>query len=292
MLEMKTLTLDNGESKHTFTVTEGKEYNLRPITLNDVVQSTCRPLGDASIYVGRTEFSRWAPVSSVQSGTNGSHLCTFDCKVDKGDMIIFTHLSDMYSRLGGFPLVVADDKDIITEVIRPEDVRGNTMYIPNADDYKRIAGAYKFKTSGTLYMCFKYTEVFFAEFFYIKKPHPMEPLVLNTNLATEYASGVYTHEGVYPENYFGDEAMKAIMEGRQILVRITNTSGNIHTALYSPIYQYQLPNYRNDYLYLFYLEDSKRTIDLSAMGLEKIEIPAYGELKLKVSREYHQSPLL
>lgn len=288
MLEMKTLTLDNGEGKHTFTITEGKEYNLRPITLDDVVQDTCRPLSDASMHVGGTNFNRQAPI------TDRASFCTFDCKINEGDMIIFTHLSDMYSRLDGFPLVVVDDNGIITEVIQPYDVRDNPMYTPTADDYTRVAGAYKFKTSGTLYMCFKYTDVFFAEFFYIKKPHPMEPLVLNTNLATDYTNGVYLQEGVevYPNNYFGDEALKAIMEGRQILVRINNASGDIHTALYSPIYQYQLPNYRNDYLYLFYLEDSKQTVDLTAMGIGKIEIPVYGQLKLKVSREYHQSPLL
>ena len=81
------------------------------------------------------------------------------------------------------------------------------------------------------------------------------------------------------------------MNNRQVLVKIPNADGGIYTAIYSPIYMYQLPKYMNEYLYVFYLKDEKQNIDLSAMGMGIIQMPIYGELKLKLSRTYNQTPL-
>lgn len=109
----------------------------------------------------------------------------------------------------------------------------------------------------------------------------------------------------YPQMYlndptYGDEALAAILSGRQILVRTPNAdmvlytekSYEVHnTALFSPVLTYHLPNYENDYLYLFYLRDEKQTLDLSAMGMGQIEIPVYGQLKMKLSQTYNECPL-
>lgn len=108
-----------------------------------------------------------------------------------------------------------------------------------------------------------------------------------------------------PEMYlndptYGDAALKAILEGRQILVRtpgkyqINDDAASYeqqHTALFSPVLTYHLPNYENEYLYLFYLRDEKQTVDLSAAGMGIIEVPLYGELKMKLSTKYMECPL-
>ncbi len=109
----------------------------------------------------------------------------------------------------------------------------------------------------------------------------MQPLLLNAD-----DLGLYDTEPVY-----GDEALEAIITGRQILVKTPNVSGDSYVASYSPVYMYQIPNVNNNYLYLFYLKDEKRYIDLSVLGAETVEIPIYGELKMKLSQTYTECPL-
>ena len=108
------------------------------------------------------------------------------------------------------------------------------------------------------------------------------PLILNADSADEY-----------PENSaWGDRALKAIQEGRQILVRVPNADGGNYPAIYSPVLMYQLPNYENNYLYLFYLRDEKQ--DLSALlgqAEGTVQMPQYGELKMLLSETYNGSPL-
>lgn len=111
---------------------------------------------------------------------------------------------------------------------------------------------------------------------------PTKPLVLYADAAEDYKN----------DTTIGDEALEAILDGRQILVRTPNADGGNYTAIFSPILTYQLPNYANEYLYLFYLRDEKQNIDLSAMGLGVIPMPIYGELKLKLSQEYNECPLI
>lgn len=117
--------------------------------------------------------------------------------------------------------------------------------------------------------------------------------------------GVLDNE--YPQQYlddpaYGDEALAAILSSRQILVRTPNAEmlvesnayifhNNRHTALFSPVLTYHLPNYENEYLYLFYLRDEKQTLDLSALGMGSIQIPVYGQLKMKLSTKYMECPL-
>lgn len=87
----------------------------------------------------------------------------------------------------------------------------------------------------------------------------------------------------------GDEALGAILRNRQILVRVPNADGGKYTALYSPVLTYQLPNFENNYLYLFFLRDEKQPLP-DILGTD-FQIPVYGELKMLLSETYNESPL-
>lgn len=114
------------------------------------------------------------------------------------------------------------------------------------------------------------------------------PLILYAPYANEYPS-MYLDDSRY-----GNEALSAIKNGKPIFVRVPPAAfitGNFspaecasqNTALFSPVYHYQLPNNSdNKYLYLFYLRDEKTEVDLSALGLGRVQLPVYGQIKLKV----------
>lgn len=106
----------------------------------------------------------------------------------------------------------------------------------------------------------------------------LPPLILNADNTDQY--------GI--ETVWGDAALEAIIDGRQILIRVPNANGELFTSIYSPIYMYQLPRFENDYLYLFYLRDEKQ--DLSAV-VPGLLLPTYGELAMKLSKTYTKCPL-
>ena len=109
-----------------------------------------------------------------------------------------------------------------------------------------------------------------------------KPLILYYNKSEEYKS----------DSSVGDQALNEILNGRQILVRVPNISGDNYVASYSPVYMYQIPNYENNYLYLFFLTDEKQ--DFSALlGLPEgtAAMPMYGQLKMLLSQKYNESPL-
>lgn len=109
-----------------------------------------------------------------------------------------------------------------------------------------------------------------------------KPLILYYNKSEEYKS----------DSSVGDQALNEILNGRQILVRVPNISGDEYVASYSPVYMYQIPNYENNYLYLFFLTDEKQ--DFSALlGLPEgtALMPVYGQLKMLLSQKYNKSPL-
>lgn len=109
-----------------------------------------------------------------------------------------------------------------------------------------------------------------------------KPLILDASLSDHYG-------GHYE---MGDEALAAIKSGRQILIRVPNADGGKYTAIYSPVYMYQVPNYKNQYLYLFYLRDEKQ--DLSALlgqAAGTVVLPTYGQLKMLLSQEYNSNPM-
>lgn len=108
------------------------------------------------------------------------------------------------------------------------------------------------------------------------------PLLLDADSAEAYQS----------DSSYGDAALEAIKSGRNILVRVPNADGGSYTAIYSPVLMYQLPNYQNKYLYLFFLRDEKQ--DLSALLGQPdgtVQMPTYGQLKMLLSQEYNSNPL-
>lgn len=111
---------------------------------------------------------------------------------------------------------------------------------------------------------------------YIMNKPVIAPLVLDST--QDYSSDSET----------GDLALNSIIAGRQILVRVPNADGGNYTAIYSPILMYQLPNYSNDYLYLFFLLDEKQDLSSLVSGLM---LPMYGQLKMKLSQVYNSCPL-
>lgn len=105
-----------------------------------------------------------------------------------------------------------------------------------------------------------------------------EPVILYPNSADYYLE----------DPTMGEIVLDAIKTGKQILVRVPNADDKGYTAIYSPILMYQLPNYANDFLYLFFLEDGKQDLSSIVPGMQ---LPTYGELKMKVAKEYYMSPL-
>ena len=106
-----------------------------------------------------------------------------------------------------------------------------------------------------------------------------KPLILDADMLASYNT----------DPKYGDEALQAILDGRQILVKTPNADGGTHTKIYSPVYMYQLPNVDNNYLYLFYLRDEKQ--DLTNVIGYPIQMPVYAELKMRLSKTYMECPL-
>ena len=93
-----------------------------------------------------------------------------------------------------------------------------------------------------------------------------------------------------------DEALQAIIDGRQILIRVPNADGNNYTANYMPVIQYQLPNVNNNYLYLIYLKDGlanniASVIGALMQGQQASFDNVYGQLKMELSKTYTECPM-
>lgn len=179
---------------------------------------------------------------------------THAVKVQAGDVLV---VGDTFEFKGyNDRLLVIDDTNNVVEVISYLDLN--------------IDKTYAITKTGTLYMS-SYRGMDHEVIFTIKRPNALQrPLILSAIKVEEYQN----------DAAIGDEALHAILTGRQILVRVPNADGGNYTAIYSPIYMYQLPNYQNDYLYLLYLND----------GLVN-GLPTYSQLKLKLSKVYNSTPL-
>jgi hypothetical protein len=84
-----------------------------------------------------------------------------------------------------------------------------------------------------------------------------EPVILYPNSADYYLE----------DPAMGEVVLDAIKTGKQILVRVPNADDKGYTAIYSPILMYQLPNYANEFLYLFFLEDGKQDLSSIVPGM-------------------------
>lgn len=108
----------------------------------------------------------------------------------------------------------------------------------------------------------------------------LKPLLLDADMLASYNT----------DPKYGDEALQAILSGRQILIH-TENAGGTDLEMYSPVYFYQMPVNGGRYIYLFYLLDEKQEIDLSTIGAGKMEVPKFNQLKMILSKEYTECPL-
>ena len=192
----------------------------------------------------------------VSWGTSDS-ICYYTKVMKKNESIVFSKafvLSESEATKNQCMLIANSEGKIIY---------CQTSYITN----------YTFNEGDVLHIVFNPSTCISGEYFYMKKPSSFEPYVLNVNNASNYLT----------DSTFGDKALDAIMTGKQVFIRVQNSDGRNYTAIYSPVLMYQLPNYMNEYLYLFYLNDG---LD-STTGL-----PSFNQLKLLLSKTYNASPLI
>lgn len=191
----------------------------------------------------------------------------YSARVKKGDKLV---IAEGFIASSTYPyLVVADENDTISETI---------LFTELISADRGYNGVYTFNVDGYFKISARFTDDIGTVFNLVRK-NRNSPLVLNADSAESYLN----------ESVTGDEVLKAILDGKQILVRTPNADGGTHTAIFSPVLMYQLPNVDNNYLYLFYLRDEKQ--DLSAVLGVDIKIPVYGELKMLLSETYMECPL-
>lgn len=132
----------------------------------------------------------------------------------------------------------------------------------------------------------------------LNSPHNTNPAVLKTMLNTMDNGQRMEPYVIDSEAYtYGDDALAAILEGRQVLIKVPNK--DTINALYSnfmPVLQYQLPNANNDYLTLFYLKDGIAENILVAMQGAMSGDPSafdnvYGTIEMMLSQSYAECPL-
>lgn len=228
-----------------------KEYEFIPVTLDDI---DTQHINAYFTVKGAGNLT----VDAISMATLEGY-CTHAAKVSKGDCLLLTNAHNLTSKTP-YLMVFDNDGKCVDQV--------SFDYLKDAKYYDK---RYVFAEDGFFYICFDYTTIQSGEFFYIKRTHRKEPFVLYAEKAESYVDDADTGEAV----------MKAIMEGRQIVVRVPNADGGNYMALYSPVLMYQLPNYLARHLYLFYLND----------GVNEMGLPGYSQLKIAVSRDYNQTPL-
>lgn len=231
-------------------------YEFIPVTMDMITK-------DKDIVVGSLKAGDTWGGSSIRatSTASDSGLAIYQTEVKKGDCFMLSNKHDLTTGMTkADQRVFFFDKDwkFVT-----------SRYVTYMKTYQELT--FVFPQDGYMVVNFEYKSIQSGEFFYIKKPHKNEPFVLYASKAESYVDDAET----------GEATMKAIMEGRQILVRVPNADGGNYMALYSPVLMYQLPNYLARHLYLFYLNDG-----VNAQGL-----PSYNQLKIAVSRDYNQTPL-
>lgn len=89
---------------------------------------------------------------------------------------------------------------------------------------------------------------------------------------------------------YGDDALNAILNGQQVLIKVPNKSNATLYSNFMPVLQYQLPNENNDYLVLFYLKDGIAENIMTAMQTGSFA-GVYGVIEMKLSKTYTECPL-
>ena len=231
---------------------------LRTVKMNDSEMMLGTYISTTRIGVGLDiNFLEYAQKS-------GMCLCRH-IQVKQGDEFVLVENVNLNATENSF-IIVADSNMIITRIINFSEINSKRRFV--------------FEEDGCFLFCFEYNLSASEEVFRIERPGRFKPFVLYEEKSIDYLENPL----------IGDQVMEAILAGRQILVRVPNADGGKHTAVYSPVYMYQLPNYENEYLYLFYLKDEKQ--DLSNVIGYPIQMPVYGELKLLLSKTYNATPLV
>ena len=88
---------------------------------------------------------------------------------------------------------------------------------------------------------------------------------------------------------YGDDTLQAILDGKQILIKVPNKNDSNLYCNFMPVIQYQLPN-NNDYLTLFYLKDGIAENIMTAMTTGSFD-GVFGEITMKLSKKYTECPL-
>lgn len=248
----------NDISKNTTAIEEIRDSRFRTtvVTTNEVVKDNVLRI----LNVNDGDSFDTSNSSMISS------FFTYSQIVNKGDVLVFDGIVSPVATQHSDGFVVLNDENVVLESVKFADIAERK---------------YMFENSGVMYFTHQYPQSSSVYNLFSIKTLLARPLVL-------YASNYVEYEY---DPKAGDEAVEAILSGRQILIRTPNADGGVFTACYSPIMFYQLPNVDNNYLYLFYLKDEKQNIDLSAIGLGVIQIPVYGQIKMKLSKTYSQTPL-
>lgn len=89
---------------------------------------------------------------------------------------------------------------------------------------------------------------------------------------------------------YGDDALDAILKGKQILIKVPNKTGGTLFSNFMPVLQYQLPNENNNYLILIYLKDGIAENIMTALQTGSFD-GVYGTIQMMLSETYTECPL-
>lgn len=117
-----------------------------------------------------------------------------------------------------------------------------------------------------------------------------EELVVDPQYASLLSGGSQPYV-IDAEAYtYGDDALAAILAGRQIYVKVpSQTPGGLY-ANFMPVIQYQLPQSGNDYLTLIYLKDGIAQNIMAALQTGSFDA-VYGQIVMLLSQSYDDCPL-
>lgn len=211
----------------------------------------------------------YSTITTIREGTSavmgaGCFMCK--TKVCEGDIIEFKNTWVMANRQNySDRLVITNENLIVLKTISFSVLLTNPSVTIEEDGYMYLSSEY-----------YDTTDVLFV----IYRKNVIAPLVLNENNATDYST----------DSTMGDEALHAILSGRQILVKVQNRQGGNLYSNFMPVLQNQLPNVNNDYLTLFYLKDGIAENIMSALTTGSFQ-SVYGELTFKLSHKYNECPL-
>ena len=241
-----------GEAVRTQIGAIHKEYAYIPITTSSSGLRLDTSIIESGYTIGETLMNNM--IRTVES----EGYCIYTREVKKGESLVFTNA---FSMTHDSVMYVFDSDRIVQNVVYPQIIQR---------DYNEEC---IFGQDGYVFIKFNYSNIASGEFFYIKQPAFLEPLVLYANKAEEYLVDAAV----------GDEVIRAIMRSRNIHIRVPNADGNNYTAVYSPVLMYQLPNYMNEYVYLFFLNDGINA---------ETGMPTFSQLKILTSHTYNMTPLI